>query len=118
MAGPTIEWLEPKLPDLLKNGSGSLGSFATEEGALEGNRLELNSTEFSSFSGVRAQKQKRLIHRLQPRCVAETIAAIFPLRNKKTSVRKMRWRMVSRTRRKTWVLWRRSAASSYTSCPS
>lgn len=73
MAGPTIEWLEPKLPDLLKNGSGSLGSFTTDEGTLEGNRLELNSTEFSSFSGVRAQKQQLLIHRLQPRRIAEII---------------------------------------------
>lgn len=67
MAGSTIEWLEPKLPDILKNGSGSLGSFTTDEGALDGNRLEMNSTEFSSFSGVRAQKQQLLIHRLQPR---------------------------------------------------
>lgn len=65
MAGPTIEWLEPKLPDLLKNGSGSLGSFTTDEGALEVNRLELNSTEFSSFSGVRAEKQ--VVHGLQPK---------------------------------------------------
>uniref|UniRef100_A0A8C2WV07 Oxysterol-binding protein n=1 Tax=Cyclopterus lumpus TaxID=8103 RepID=A0A8C2WV07_CYCLU len=31
LGGPTIEWLEPKLPDILKNGSGSLGSFATGE---------------------------------------------------------------------------------------
>ncbi|CAF98210.1 unnamed protein product, partial [Tetraodon nigroviridis] len=51
LGGPTLEWLEPKLPDLLKNGSSSLGSLTTDEGALEGNRLELNSTEFSSFSG-------------------------------------------------------------------
>lgn len=57
MAGPTIEWLEPKLPDLLKNGGGSLGSFPTDEGPLEENHLELNSAEFSSFSGVRAQRQ-------------------------------------------------------------
>lgn len=64
MAGPTIEWLEPKLPDLLKNGDGSLGSFPTDEGPLEENRLELNSTEFSSFSGVRAQKQPLQIPRV------------------------------------------------------
>lgn len=113
MAGPSIEWLEPKLPDLLKNGSGSLGSFTTDEGALEGNRLELNSTEFSSFSGVRAQKQQLPIHRL-----LSSVADRVPLRNRKTSVQKMRWRTVSRTRRRTWVLWRRSAASSYTSCHS
>lgn len=53
MAGPTIEWLEPKLPDILKNGSSSLGSFTTEGGALEGSRLELSSPESCSFSGVR-----------------------------------------------------------------
>lgn len=73
MAGPTIEWLEPKLPDLLKNGSGSLGSFTTDEGALEGTRLDLNSTEFSSFSGVRAQKPQLRIQRLKSRGFAEMI---------------------------------------------
>lgn len=52
-AGPTIEWLEPKLPDILKNGSSSLGSFTTGEGPLEGSRLELSSPESCSFSGVR-----------------------------------------------------------------
>lgn len=52
-AGPTIEWLEPKLPDILKNGSSSLGSFTTGEGPLEGNRLELSSPESCNFSGVR-----------------------------------------------------------------
>ncbi|XP_063322760.1 oxysterol-binding protein-related protein 11-like [Pelmatolapia mariae] len=51
LGGPTIEWLEPKLPDILKNGSSSLGSFATGEGPLEGNRLELSSPESCSFSG-------------------------------------------------------------------
>uniref|UniRef100_A0A1A7X6Q4 Oxysterol-binding protein n=1 Tax=Iconisemion striatum TaxID=60296 RepID=A0A1A7X6Q4_9TELE len=50
-AGPTIEWLEPKLPDILKNGSSSLGSFTTEEGQLEGGRLELSSPESCNFSG-------------------------------------------------------------------
>lgn len=53
MAGPTIEWLEPKLPDILKNGSSSLGSFTTGEGPLEQSRLELSSPESCSFSGVR-----------------------------------------------------------------
>lgn len=52
MAGPTIEWLEPKLPDILKNGSGSLGGFAAGEGAPEGSRLELGSADSCSFSGV------------------------------------------------------------------
>uniref|UniRef100_A0A8K9UUD6 Oxysterol-binding protein n=1 Tax=Oncorhynchus mykiss TaxID=8022 RepID=A0A8K9UUD6_ONCMY len=35
LGGPTIEWLEPKLPDILKNG-GPLDSFSTEGGLLEG----------------------------------------------------------------------------------
>lgn len=56
MAGPTIEWLEPKLPDILKNGSSSLGSFTTGEGPLEGSRLELSSPESCSFSGVRPRE--------------------------------------------------------------
>ncbi|XP_018516679.1 oxysterol-binding protein-related protein 11 [Lates calcarifer] len=51
LGGPTIEWLEPKLPDILKNGSSSLGSFTTEGGPLEGSRLELSSPESCSFSG-------------------------------------------------------------------
>ncbi|XP_053734519.1 oxysterol-binding protein-related protein 11-like [Synchiropus splendidus] len=51
LGGPTIEWLEPKLPDILKNGSSSLGSFTTQEEALEGNRLELSSPESCNFSG-------------------------------------------------------------------
>ncbi|XP_056157176.1 oxysterol-binding protein-related protein 11-like isoform X2 [Lampris incognitus] len=49
--GPTIEWLEPKLPDILKNGSSSLASFATGESPLEGSRLELSTPESCSFSG-------------------------------------------------------------------
>ncbi|CAG5934037.1 unnamed protein product [Menidia menidia] len=51
LGGPTIEWLEPKVPDLLKNGSSSLGSFAAGEGPLDGGRLELSSPESCSFSG-------------------------------------------------------------------
>ncbi|RVE75225.1 hypothetical protein OJAV_G00014720 [Oryzias javanicus] len=50
LGGPTIEWLEPKVPDILKNGSSSLSSFATGEGPLEGAALELNSPESCSFS--------------------------------------------------------------------
>ncbi|XP_013887065.1 oxysterol-binding protein-related protein 11 isoform X2 [Austrofundulus limnaeus] len=51
-AGPTIEWLEPKLPDILKNGGSSLGSFTTGgEGLLEGEQLELSTPESCSFSG-------------------------------------------------------------------
>ncbi|KAI4831791.1 hypothetical protein KUCAC02_001313 [Chaenocephalus aceratus] len=50
MAGPTIEWLEPKLPDILKNGS-SLDSFTAGEGQLEGGGLELSSPDSCSFSG-------------------------------------------------------------------
>lgn len=57
MAGPTIEWLEPKLPDILKNGSSSLGSFMTGEGPQEGSHLDLGSPEFCSFSGVRPKQR-------------------------------------------------------------
>uniref|UniRef100_A0A3Q2QFS5 Oxysterol-binding protein n=1 Tax=Fundulus heteroclitus TaxID=8078 RepID=A0A3Q2QFS5_FUNHE len=38
--GPTIEWLEPKVPDILKNGSSSLSDFTAGEAPLEGSRLE------------------------------------------------------------------------------
>lgn len=52
--GPTIEWLEPKVPDILKNGSSSLGSFTTGgEGPLEGGQPELSTPESCSLSGVR-----------------------------------------------------------------
>lgn len=50
LGGPTIEWLEPKLPELLNNG-GSLAGFPMEGTALEGSRLELTSTESCNFSG-------------------------------------------------------------------
>ncbi|CAL1597835.1 unnamed protein product [Knipowitschia caucasica] len=46
LAGPTIEWLEPKLPELLKNG----GGFPQGEGPLEGPRLELSTPDSSCFS--------------------------------------------------------------------
>ena len=61
--GPTIEWLEPKLPDLLKNGSSSMGSFTAGEGQLEGSGLELSSPDSCSFSGVRARKSLPLCSR-------------------------------------------------------
>ncbi|KAM6893918.1 oxysterol-binding protein-related protein 11-like [Xenentodon cancila] len=51
LGGPTIEWLGPKLPDLLKNGSSSLGSFAPGEGPLEGSCLQLSTPDSCSFSG-------------------------------------------------------------------
>ncbi|XP_037552225.1 oxysterol-binding protein-related protein 11 [Nematolebias whitei] len=52
LGGPTIEWLEPKVPDILKNGSSSLGSFTTGgEGPLEGGQLELSTPESCSLSG-------------------------------------------------------------------
>lgn len=66
MAGPTIEWLEPKLPDILKNGSSSLGSFTTGEGPLEGSRLELSSPESCSFSGVRHPLSSRNLTHSNP----------------------------------------------------
>lgn len=55
-AGPTIEWLEPKLPDILKNGSSPLASFATGDAPMEGSRLELSTPESSTFSGVRPRE--------------------------------------------------------------
>ncbi|XP_076008544.1 oxysterol-binding protein-related protein 11-like [Genypterus blacodes] len=51
LGGPTIEWLEPKLPDILKNGSSPLDSFDPGEVPLEGGRLELSTPESSTFSG-------------------------------------------------------------------
>ncbi|XP_035983842.1 oxysterol-binding protein-related protein 11 isoform X3 [Fundulus heteroclitus] len=51
LGGPTIEWLEPKVPDILKNGSSSLSDFTAGEAPLEGSRLELSVPESSSFSG-------------------------------------------------------------------
>lgn len=50
LGGPTIDWLEPKLPDILKNGSSSLGSFNTGEGPREGARLELTCPESGNFA--------------------------------------------------------------------
>ncbi|XP_061571577.1 oxysterol-binding protein-related protein 11-like [Cololabis saira] len=53
LGGPTIEWLGPKLPDILKNGSSSLGSFTAGEGdgEGEGSRLQLSTPDSCSFSG-------------------------------------------------------------------
>ncbi|XP_068612701.1 oxysterol-binding protein-related protein 11-like [Brachionichthys hirsutus] len=51
LGGPTIEWLEPKLPDILKNGSGSLGSLTTGGGPPEGGPPQLSSPESGSLSG-------------------------------------------------------------------
>ncbi|XP_028994609.1 oxysterol-binding protein-related protein 11-like [Betta splendens] len=51
LGGPTIEWLEPKLPDILKNGSSSLGSFPAGDGPLEGSQLDLSIPEPCNFSG-------------------------------------------------------------------
>ena len=74
VTGPTIEWLEPKLPDILKNG-GPLDSFSTEGGLLEGGLLERglleqSATEPCSFSGVRTQnitRPKRAFHTIKPK---------------------------------------------------
>ncbi|MED6259926.1 Oxysterol-binding protein- protein 11 [Ataeniobius toweri] len=51
LGGPTIEWLEPKVPDILKNGSSSLSDFTTGEAPLEGGHLELSPPDSGSFSG-------------------------------------------------------------------
>lgn len=70
VTGPTIEWLEPKLPDILKNG-GPLDSFSTEGGLLEGGLLELSASEPCSFSGVwtwNITRPKRAFHTIEPNC--------------------------------------------------
>ncbi|XP_067116871.1 oxysterol-binding protein-related protein 11-like [Osmerus mordax] len=51
LGGPTIEWLEPQLPELLNNGGGMSGSPPGDQADLEGSRLDLTSTESCSFSG-------------------------------------------------------------------
>ncbi|CAL8288565.1 unnamed protein product [Lota lota] len=53
LAGPNVEWLEPKMADILKNGGsgGSLGGFSTNDGLQEESRLELSTPESCSFSG-------------------------------------------------------------------
>uniref|UniRef100_A0AAY5KRI2 Oxysterol-binding protein n=1 Tax=Esox lucius TaxID=8010 RepID=A0AAY5KRI2_ESOLU len=58
LGGPTIEWLEPKLPDLLKNG-GPRGGFSTgrEGGPSESSLLELSATETNSFSGEEEEEE-------------------------------------------------------------
>lgn len=61
--GPTIEWLEPKLPDTLKNGNSSLGSLTTGDIQLEEGHLEVSSPESCSFSGVRPKKSQALFSR-------------------------------------------------------
>ncbi|KAG5283418.1 hypothetical protein AALO_G00041870 [Alosa alosa] len=55
LGGPTIEWLEPKLPDLLKNG-GSLTSLAKDDaGKTEGAVLE--PLEMDSCDAVGEQEE-------------------------------------------------------------
>ncbi|KAK0156215.1 Oxysterol-binding protein-related protein 11 [Merluccius polli] len=51
LAGPNVEWLEPKMADILKNGGsgGSLGDFST--GLQEEGGPELSTPESCSFSG-------------------------------------------------------------------
>ncbi|KPP76314.1 oxysterol-binding protein-related protein 11-like [Scleropages formosus] len=51
---PTIEWLEPKLPDILKNG-GSLPSLPGDSGKAESGELEHMSTEPRDFAGEREE---------------------------------------------------------------
>ncbi|KAI7808384.1 oxysterol-binding protein-related protein 11 [Triplophysa rosa] len=49
LGGPAIEWLEPKIPDILKNG-GTLPSITTEDGKTEGTaleRLEMDSCDIT-----------------------------------------------------------------------
>ncbi|KAA0715558.1 Oxysterol-binding protein-related protein 11 [Triplophysa tibetana] len=50
LGGPAIEWLEPKIPDILKNG-GTLPSITTEDGKIEGTALERLEMESCDNSG-------------------------------------------------------------------
>ncbi|CAL8407109.1 unnamed protein product [Arctogadus glacialis] len=53
LAGPNVEWLEPKMADILKNGGsgGSLGGFSNNDGLQGEGRMELSTPESCSFSG-------------------------------------------------------------------
>ncbi|XP_077370161.1 oxysterol-binding protein-related protein 11 isoform X2 [Festucalex cinctus] len=50
MEGSTMEWPDPKLPDILKNGSHSSDSVPTGEGLLEDGRLQTATSESCSSS--------------------------------------------------------------------
>lgn len=50
--GPAIEWLEPKIPDILKNG-GTLPIITTEDGKTEGMALERLEMDSCDITGVR-----------------------------------------------------------------
>lgn len=53
--GPAIEWLEPKLPDILKNG-GTLPSITKDDGKTEGAVLEHLEMDSCDIVGVRYAK--------------------------------------------------------------
>ena len=52
-AGPTIEWLEPKLPDILKNGGSPLSSTKDDSSKSEGGAHENLEMDDCSAAGVR-----------------------------------------------------------------
>lgn len=50
-AGPTIEWLEPKLPDALKNG-GTLASITKDCSKMPDTAVEPAEMDFCDIAGV------------------------------------------------------------------
>lgn len=50
--GPALEWLEPKLPDILKNG-GTLPSITKDDGKTVGTVLEPLEMDSCDIAGVR-----------------------------------------------------------------
>lgn len=50
-AGPTIEWLEPKLPDVLKNG-GTLASITKDSSKMQGTAVEPAEMDSCDLVGV------------------------------------------------------------------
>lgn len=57
--GPVLEWLEPKLPDILKNG-GTLPSITKDDGKTEGTVLEPLEMDSIDNAGVRFALSKLL----------------------------------------------------------
>lgn len=50
-AGPTIEWLEPKLPDALKNG-GTLAAITKDNSKTQGMAVEPAEMDSCDIAGV------------------------------------------------------------------
>uniref|UniRef100_A0A3P8YXJ6 Oxysterol-binding protein n=1 Tax=Esox lucius TaxID=8010 RepID=A0A3P8YXJ6_ESOLU len=64
LGGPTIEWLEPKLPDLLKNG-GPRGGFSTEEEEIDAEEeVEDAFTDTEEELGAVEEERSVILHLL------------------------------------------------------